>query len=88
LWGIQRMRSRNYQRRSVRLKGFDYSQPGGYFVTICAREKACVFGEVENEVLTPNAFGVVVQESWLWIQEKYSYSVVGRELLKLLEHKG
>jgi putative transposase len=35
--------SRNSQRRSIRLKGYDYSQPGGYFVTICTRDRMLFF---------------------------------------------
>jgi putative transposase len=33
-------------RRSIRLKGYDYSQPGAYFITICTQDRACLFGEV------------------------------------------
>ena len=33
-------------RRSIRLTGYDYSQPGGYFVTVCTKDRECVFGEV------------------------------------------
>ena len=35
-----------YQRRSIRLKGYDYSSPGYYFVTICTHDKKCLFGNV------------------------------------------
>jgi len=35
-------------RRSIRLPGYDYSQPGGYFVTICTRDRECVLGEVAD----------------------------------------
>ncbi|XPS90233.1 uncharacterized protein Dvar_82520 [Desulfosarcina variabilis str. Montpellier] len=36
-------------RRSIRLKGHDYSQKGYYFVTICTQNKICLFGQVEND---------------------------------------
>jgi len=35
-----------HHRRSIRLKGYDYAQPGAYFVTICTQDQACLFGEV------------------------------------------
>ena len=35
-----------HHRRSLRLKGYDYSQAGAYFVTICTQSSACLFGEV------------------------------------------
>ena len=33
-------------RKRNRLEGYDYSRPGIYFITICAREKRCLFGEI------------------------------------------
>ena len=35
-----------HHRRSIRLKGYDYSQAGLYFVTICCKDRACLFGEI------------------------------------------
>ena len=52
-------------RRSLRLKGYDYSQAGGYFVTICAYRKQCLFGEIIDAKMQLNEFGEVVQEEWL-----------------------
>ncbi|KKT40386.1 hypothetical protein A3K29_03230 [Candidatus Collierbacteria bacterium RIFOXYB2_FULL_46_14] len=36
-------------RRSVRLKGYDYSLNGTYFVTICTQDRECLFGEIVND---------------------------------------
>jgi hypothetical protein len=38
--------SDSHHRRSLRLKGYDYSQSGAYFITICARSKDPLFGEI------------------------------------------
>jgi putative transposase len=54
-----------HHRRSVRLQGYDYSQNGAYFVTICAFNRECLFGEVVNEMMLLNAWGEIVQEEWL-----------------------
>ena len=35
-----------HHRRSVRLAGFDYSEDGAYFVTICTQNRECLFGNV------------------------------------------
>ena len=35
-----------HHRRSIRLKGHDYSQPGLYFITICCHNRQCLFGEI------------------------------------------
>ena len=34
------------QRRSIRLKGYDYTQTGAYFVTICTQNRKCLFGDI------------------------------------------
>ena len=44
-----------HHRRSIRLKGFDYSKEGLYFVTMCCQDRACLFGEiVEANGVCPN----------------------------------
>lgn len=35
-----------HHRRSIRLKGYDYTQAGAYFITICSHQRGHVFGEV------------------------------------------
>ncbi|MGZ8096085.1 MAG: hypothetical protein ACXWT4_20500 [Methylobacter sp.] len=37
-----------HRRKSIRLKHYDYSQAGAYFVTICTHHRQCLFGEIEN----------------------------------------
>jgi hypothetical protein len=37
-----------HHRRSIRLKGYDYSQAGLYFVTICTQNRECLFGEIRR----------------------------------------
>jgi REP element-mobilizing transposase RayT len=52
------------QRRSLRLKGYDYSQAGAYFVTICAHDKKCLFGEVMNGEMRINELGTILVAEW------------------------
>ena len=52
-------------RRSIRLQGYDYSQAGAYFVTICAQGRECLFGGIENDVMALNGYGCVVHDEWL-----------------------
>ena len=35
-----------HNRRSIRLKGYDYSQAGLYFITICVQDRMCLFGKI------------------------------------------
>ena len=53
-----------HHRRSIRLKGHDYSQPGAYFVTICTRDQECLFGHVVNGEMRLNDAGEIAQRCW------------------------
>ncbi len=35
--------------KSLRLKDYDYSLPGTYFVAICAKDRKCIFGSIEKK---------------------------------------
>jgi REP element-mobilizing transposase RayT len=54
-----------HHRRSVRLKGHDYAQPGAYFVTVCTRDRECLLGEVADGEIRLNEYGMAVREEWL-----------------------
>jgi len=51
-------------RRATRLPGFDYTTPGAYFVTVCAHDRACLFGDVVDGVMRVNDYGEIVQQTW------------------------
>jgi REP element-mobilizing transposase RayT len=55
-----------HHRRSIRLGDYDYTQAGAYFVTICSRNRECVFGDVVDGVERLNEFGDLVKREWLW----------------------
>jgi putative transposase len=52
-------------RRSIRLKAYDYSQPGLYFVTICTHDLNNPFGIILNGEMRLNQVGKVAHETWL-----------------------
>ena len=54
-----------HRRRSIRLPGYDYSQPGYYFVTICSYQRQCLFGQIVNGEMQLNQYGEIVREEWL-----------------------
>ena len=54
-----------HHRRSIRLKGYDYSQAGFYFVTICCYQRQCLFGDIVNGVMQLNQYGEIVEKEWL-----------------------
>ena len=51
-------------RRSIRLKGYDYSQAGAYFVTICAQNRQCLFGDIADGKMVLNKYGKIVADEW------------------------
>ena len=55
-----------HRRKSIRLRGYDYTRAGAYFVTICTKGRACLFGEVVNDEVHLSAAGAIVQDEWLW----------------------
>ena len=52
------------KRRSIRLRGHDYSNVNVYFVTICSFQKQCIFGEIRNGLMGYSDFGLEVLKSW------------------------
>jgi putative transposase len=62
-----------HHRRSIRLKGYDYTQPGAYFVTICAYQRMHVFGEVSNGIMVLNETGKIAQTEWFKTAELRPY---------------
>lgn len=60
----RRMPIDKLHRRSLRLKGYDYSQPGAYFVTLVAHARLCVFGEVQDETMCLSRAGQIVKIMW------------------------
>jgi len=50
--------------RSIRLKGYDYAQAGAYFVTICTRERECLFGEIAHGEMRLNDAGEIARRCW------------------------
>jgi hypothetical protein len=63
--------ARELHRRSIRVRGYDYSQPGIYFVTICSHNRECIFGEIANGEMVKNRLGGLVAECWMEIPDHF-----------------
>ena len=57
------------QRRSIRLRGYDYSQAGAYFVTLCTCQQHCLFGTVSAGAAQLNEFGRIASAEWSKLAE-------------------
>ena len=53
------------RRESIRLKEYDYGQPGAYFVTICTHRRVCLFGEAMEDGIVLNDMGKFVEREWM-----------------------
>ena len=60
-----------HHRHSIRLQGYDYSQAGLYFVTICVQNRECLFGHVSDEEMFLNEYGEIVQKVWNELPQHY-----------------
>jgi putative transposase len=63
-------------RRLMRLPGYDYSQAGGYFVTICTRNQAPHFGHVDNSKVQLTSIGEIARQAWLKLPDWFPYVVL------------
>jgi putative transposase len=69
---VHRYDPHKHHRRSVRLKGYDYAQPGAYFVTICAQHRECLFGEIQYGEMVLTDAGRMVQAEWERLPQRFS----------------
>jgi len=53
-----------HHRKSIRLKGYDYSQKGLYFITICTQHRSHIFGKIEKGKMILNEYGEIAAEEW------------------------
>jgi putative transposase len=60
-----------HHRRSIRLKSFDYKQAAAYFVTICTRNRDCLFGAISNNEQQLNDAGRLAQELWFGLPARF-----------------
>lgn len=60
-----------HHRRSIRLREFDYSSSGGYFVTTCVQNRECLFGDILDGIMVLNNAGKVIQSVWKGLPERF-----------------
>jgi putative transposase len=70
-----------YRINSNRLTEYDYSQNGGYFLTICAKDRQCLFGEIGNEKMIANQIGKIVMDCWQGIPNHFPDVVLDAHVL-------
>jgi len=69
----------NKERKLNRLKKYDYSQPGNYYITICVHSELRwknVFGKIYDGKMELNEYGEIVLKQWLWVAERYKHIIL------------
>ena len=72
-------------RKNIRLENYDYSDGGGYFITVCAKDRICLFGNVnkncvkincdEKDMVLLSNVGQIVENAICHIEESYNHLV-------------
>ncbi len=60
-----------HHRRSIRLKGYDYTTPGGYFITLVTQGRVCLFGEIVEGEMQYSEKGQIATECWRAIPDHF-----------------
>ena len=60
-----------HHRKSIRLRNYDYSQAGAYFITICVQNRECLFGDIVDDEMQLNNTGLTVKTIWQEIEIHY-----------------
>ncbi|MGH2613818.1 MAG: transposase [Thermomicrobiales bacterium] len=58
-------------RRSIRLRGYNYTRAGAYFITICSRDRVCIFADIADGETQLTSVGEVVASCWEAIPEHF-----------------
>jgi len=65
--------SKIHDKKSIRLKGYDYTQEGLYFITICLKDRKCWFGYIENSKINFTDIGRKANDFWLEIPKHFPH---------------
>jgi len=68
--------SNRHNRHSIRLKGYDYSRQGLYYITLCCKDRICLFGEIIDGKMILNDAGKIADECWNQIPEHFPNTIL------------
>jgi len=73
--------NKRLDRKRMRLKDFDYSADGAYFITICTKDKQHFFGDIKNDKMILNSIGNVAEKCWQEIPDHFPDSEIGEYVI-------
>ncbi len=68
-------------RKRIRLEGYDYSQNGAYFVTICTHNREMLFGKIANSFIILNKNGIIVKTNIEKLKDLYEEIMVDKYVI-------
>lgn len=69
------------RRKRLRLPGYDYSQPGAYYITLVSYHRELIFGDIVDGEFLPNSFGCMVIEAWEALEKRYPFVQLDASML-------
>jgi putative transposase len=79
---------KKHHRRSIRLQGYDYTQPGAYFVTFCTHQRRHIFGEVVDGKMVLNETGKIARDEWFKTAELRPYVKLYEDEFMIMPNHG
>ena len=70
-----------HHRDSIRLREYDYSRAGRYFITICAQNRKRLFGEIVDGQMVLNEYGKIVETEWNDLPNHYARVELDRHVV-------
>lgn len=70
-----------HHRRSIRLKEYDYSRSGNYYVTICTQDREKLFGEIDEAIIRLNEAGQMIDQEWNQIPKRYRCVILDKYVI-------
>ena len=73
-------------RKHTRLKDYDYSQPGAYYITVCVKNRRSILSAIVGRGLAPavpelSSYGMIVKEELFNLEKRYDYIKVDRYVI-------
>lgn len=74
-------RKHNFKNGQLRLRGWNYAWEGAYFITFNTKDKQLFFGTIVNEKMALNQLGILAQELWKQLPEKFEFIELGEFII-------
>ncbi len=74
-----------HNRKSIRLKGYDYAQEGFYFITTCCHNRKLLFGDITEGRMALNDAGKMIENEWLALPERFK-NIILHEFVVMPNH--